>query len=512
MQRLLLLAACAAGLSISRLPPAEAQSAATPSGGTLHIALRQDADILDPTLARSYVGRIVFGGLCDKLFDIDPHLQIVPQLATSYEWADPTDLVLHLRSGVLFQDGTKLDADAVKYSLMRHLTMKGSFRTSEINAMDHVDVVDPLTVKIVLKRPSSPFLAQLTDRAGMIVSPKAAEAEGRDFGLHPVCAGPFSFVERVAQDRIVLQRFPQYWNAGAIHFDRVIYQPIVDSSVRLANLQAGTIDLSEQILPSDADTVRKDPKLRLVVSDYLGYNGIDINVGKSDKSKNPLGESALVRKAFELSIDRAALIQVVYNGMYTPTAQAVPQSSPFYVPGVQPPPRDVAKAKALLKQAGVSLPVKLQLTTDNSPDGQQLAEVIQSMAGEAGFDVQIRVMEFATWLNASDAGDYQAGLLGWSGRVDADGNLWSFLHTGGANNDLGYSNPKVDSALDDARLVTDVARRRDLYAQMWAQETQDDPRIYLYIPKNIVGMSAKLTGFEAVPDGMIRLQGLQRAP
>ena len=180
--------------------------------------------------------------------------------------------------------------------------------------------------------------------------------------------------------------------------------------------------------------------------------------------------------------------------------------------GIQPPARDVAKAKALLKQAGVSLPVKIAFTTDNSPDGRQMAEVIQSMAAEAGFDVQITVMEFASWLNASDAGDYQVGLLGWSGRVDADGNLWSFLHTGGANDDVGYSNPKVDSLLDQARLVTDIAQRRDLYGQMWQQETQDVARIYLFIPKNIVGMTARLSGFEAVPDGMIRLQGLQRAP
>ena len=193
---------------------------------TLRIALREDADILDPTLARTYVGRIVFAGLCDKLFDIDDKLQIVPQLATGYEYTDPRTLVIHLRSGVTFHDGTPMDAAAVKYSIDRHFTMQGSGRRSEISAMDHAEVVDPLTVRIVLKAPSAPFLAQLTDRAGMIVSPKAAEAAGKDFGLHPVCAGPMKFVERVAQDRIVLERFADYWNKDAIHIDRVIYQPI----------------------------------------------------------------------------------------------------------------------------------------------------------------------------------------------------------------------------------------------------------------------------------------------
>jgi peptide/nickel transport system substrate-binding protein len=133
----------------------------------------------------------------------------VPQLATGYEWADPKTLLIHLRQGVLFQDGTPMDAAAVKYTLDRDLTLPGSFRRSEVSAIDHVDVVDPLTVRVVLKSPSGAFLAQLTDRAGMIVSPKAATEEGKDFALHPVCAGPFRFVERVPQDHVTLERFPQ---------------------------------------------------------------------------------------------------------------------------------------------------------------------------------------------------------------------------------------------------------------------------------------------------------------
>ncbi len=162
----------------------------------MHIGLRQDPDLLDPTLGSSYVGRIVFAGMCDKLFDIDEKLNIVPQLATGYEWKDPTHLVIHLRSGVLFQDGEKLDAEAVKYKLNRDLTAKGSMRRGEINAIESIDVVDPLTVSLNLRAPSSPLLAQLTDRAGIMISPKAAEAAGDKFGLHPVCAGPFAFDSR----------------------------------------------------------------------------------------------------------------------------------------------------------------------------------------------------------------------------------------------------------------------------------------------------------------------------
>src|SRR5579864_2223341 len=142
----------------------------------LHVGLREDPDILDPTLGSSYVGRIVFAGLCDKLFDIDTKLNIVPQLATGFEWKDPTHLLIHIRDGVQFQDGEKLNADAVKYKLMRDLNAKGSMRRGEVSSIDSIDVIDPMTVQLNLKAPASQLLAQLTDRAGIMISPKATEA------------------------------------------------------------------------------------------------------------------------------------------------------------------------------------------------------------------------------------------------------------------------------------------------------------------------------------------------
>ena len=479
---------------------------------TLRVALREDPDILDPTLARTYVGRIVFMGLCDKLFDINEKLEIVPQLATGYTWDSPTVLTLKLRAGVLFHDGEAFDAAAVKTTLERHLTLSGSFRRSEIEKIDTIEVVDPLTVRITLKEPNAPLLAQFADRAGMILSPKAIAASGRDFGLKPVCTGPFKFVERIAQDRIVLERFPQYWNAAAIKLDRVVYLPIPDSSVRLANLQAGSVDLVEYILPTDVAAVRGNPKLKLVVSDYLGYQGITINVGNGPRALTPLGRDSRVRRAFEASLDRQAMIDVVYAGLYTPTVQAVPATSPFYVPSITPPGRDVAKAQALLKEAGVTLPVPITLTVPNNPDLRQLAEVIQSMAGEAGFDVKLNVMEFASSLAAEARGDFEAYLLIWSGRVDADGNLTQFMRTGASNNNQKYSNPEVDKLLDQARTVSDVAERRAIYAKMWPLQRQDLPIIYLYTQKNLAGMTTRVGGFRGVPDGMIRLQGLTLAP
>ncbi len=490
--------------------PAPAQTAAPER--ILHVGLREDPDLLDPTLGSSGVGRIVYAAMCDKLFDVDEHLQIVPQLATGYEYVDPTHLVLHLRAGVTFQDGTPFDAEAVRFKLDRDLHAKGSMRAGEINAIDGIEVVDPLTVRLVLKAPSASLIAALSDRAGIMISPTAVRAAGDKFGLHPVCAGPFSFESRVAQDRIVLRRFPGYWDAKDIHLDGVTYQPMPNSAVRMAALRAGTLDLVEQVLPPDVAQVQADPNLRIVSDAGLAYTGITFNTDNHAAAGSAVGRSALVRRAFELSLDREALIGVVYNGQYLPVAQANTPSSPFYVPTVTPPPRDVAAAKALLGQAGVSLPVSVTLTVTNNPDAQQAGEVIQSMAAEAGFDVHLRTTEFASSLQSAYAGQFEAYLIGWSGRVDADSNMWPFLHGGGTFNYGHYDAPAVDRLLDDARLVTDVAARRALYAQVWERERADMPLIYLWIARNIVGLRRTVTGFVPHPDGLIRMQGVSLSP
>jgi peptide/nickel transport system substrate-binding protein len=476
----------------------------------LRIGLREDPDILDPTLSRTYVGRIVYMALCDKLFDINERLEVVPQLATGFRWENPTTLIITLRDGVRFHDGEAMDAEAVRYSINRHLTMQGSFRRSEISEIDRVEVVDPRSVRIVLKTPSASFIAALTDRAGMIVSPKAAEALGRNFGTRPVCAGPFRFVERVAQERIVVERFRDYWDAANIHFDRVTYLPIPDNTVRLANLQSGAVEFVERMEPDDIRTIQRARNLRAVAVDELGYQGITINVGNGERANTPLGRDARVRRAFELAIDRAAINQVVYEGMYTPTRQPFPPANPFHVRDFQPEPRNLERARALLREAGVTAPLAIELTVPNNPDLRQVGEVIQSMAAEAGFAVTLRAMEFASSLQAAQRGDFQTYLVGWSGRTDPDGNIFSFSRTGGGQNDGRYSNPEVDRLLDAARVELDTGKRRDLYAQVLRLSLgQDVNRIYLWHRKNIMAHQARLTGYRPIADGMIRLQGMR---
>jgi peptide/nickel transport system substrate-binding protein len=475
---------------------------------TLRIGLAEDPDILDPTMARTYVGRIVFASFCDKLFDIDEKLNIVPQLALSHETsADGKEVTIKLRPGVKFQDGEPFNAEAAKYSLDRHMTFPGSFRKPELAALDHVDVVDPLTIKLVLKSPFSPLIAQLADRAGMMVSPKAAKAEGDKFGLHPVCAGPYKFVERVQQDRIVFEKFADYWNKDNVHIDRIIYLPLVDATVRLANLKSGGLDLIERLLATDIKEVQSDPKLKLAGAIELGYQGITINIGK-DKAKGPLSQSAKVRQALDLSIDREAINQVVFNGEFKPGNQWVNPDHPYYQKDFPVRGRDVAKAKALLKEAGVTTPVSVDFMVPKGAETEAVAQVVQSMAAEAGFDMKIRVTEFATSLKQAEAGEYQAFMLAWSGRVDPDGNSYVFLKSNAPQNYSAWSNPEADKALDGARLVTDPAQRKAAYKTLAKLVLDEDPILYIYHRRILIAHTTRLQGYKQMPDGLVRVVGL----
>ncbi len=480
---------------------------------TLRVGLGEDPDVLDPTLARSFVGRIVFAALCDKLVDIDEKLAIVPQLATSWDWSvDGRTLTMKLRSDVVFHDGERFDGAAVKYNIERHRNMAGSNRRGELAPVASVDVVDPTTVRFNLSTPFSPLLAQLADRAGMMVSPKAAQAEGERFGTKPVCSGPFRFVERVAQDRIVFERFAQYWNKDAIHFDEVVYTPIPDATVRLANLRSGQLDFIERVAASDIGRIEAEKKFKVAHITEIGYQGLTINLGKSDLAqKNPLGRDARVREALELSLDRQGLVQVVMDNEATVGNQWVSPTNAYYAKNVPVPKRDIARAKALLKEAGVPNPA-FTLVAPTTSEAQRLALVIQAMTREAGFDVRIQSTEFATSLNLADQGRYEAYLLAWSGRADPDGNVFSFYGCKQPLNYPGYCSPETDALLSQARSLREPAERKKVYEQVAARVLKERGIIYLYHRNWLWAYTPKLTGVRSLPDGLLRVSGLKFAP
>ena len=324
-----------------------------------------------------------------------------------------------------------------------------------------------------------------------------------------MCSGPFKFVERVAQDRIVFERYADYWNKAAIHFDKIVYLPIVDSTVRLANLKSGQLDIIDRAAPSDIPALKSDSRYKVTRIVEIGYQGITINIGKSDiAQKTPLGRDPRVRHAFELSLDRDAIVQVAMDGEGLPGNQWVAPTNSWYAKATPVPKRDVALAKKLLVEAGVTNPA-FTLMTPTTSDAQRVAQVVQAMAKEAGFDVKIQSTEFAASLDLADKGQYEAYVLAWSGRPDPDGNLYNFVVCKQPQNYSGYCKPEVDALINQSRTTLEPAARQKLFDQVAAQLARDRPLIYMYHRNWLWVGVAKLSGQRSVPDGLLRLQGLK---
>ncbi len=489
-------------LAAASVPPVAAQ---TPS--TLRIGLQEDPDVLDPHKARTFVGRIVFKGLCDKLLDITPDLKLVPRLATEWSFsADGLTLTMKLRADAKFHDGEAFDAEAAKANLERARSLPDSLRKSELASVDTITVVDPTTIALKLKRPDATLLAQLTDRAGMMLAPKSLSG---DVGVKPVCSGPYKFVERVQNDRIVLERFKEHWEAANYHFDRVIYRAIPDTTVRLANLRAGELDMLERLAPTDVKSAKDDKSLSVASTANIGYQGITINTAHGEAASTPMAKDKRVRQALSLSIDRKVLSQVVFEGLYAPMIQPFNPNSPYSSAKFPVPERDVAKAKALLKAAGAEK-VSVELFVTNNPVDAQLGQVLQAMAQEAGIEIKIRSTEFASQLRDQQQGKFQMSRIGWSGRIDPDGNIHQFVTSKGNQNDGRYSNAEVDRLLDQARTVYDVAERQKIYDAAQTILQDELPIIYLYNQTVFFALRSNMSGFVINPDGMIRLSGLKR--
>ena len=473
----------------------------------LRIGLNDDPDALDPTISRAYTGRLVFAALCDKLFDVTPELKIVPQLATGYEWGpDHKSIVIKLRPGVRFQDGEPFNAEAVKFNIERHQTTPGSFRKSEIAEIQSVEVVNDLTVRFHLSQPLVPLLAALTDRAGMMVSPKAAKASGDKFGTQPVCAGPYKFVQRVAQGKIVLEKVADYWDQKSFAIDRVEFVPITDSSPRVASLRSGDLQMIERVSPTDLAEIRGDSKLKVTGIPELGYQMIPLNVANGPKSK--AFSDVRVRQALDLAIDRETLVKTVFGGEYIAGNQFISPANPYYDKKVPVAKRDLARARQLLKDAGQPS-FSFTLVVPPERDRQEASLILQAMWAEAGITANLQTQENVTMLQSGRKGDFEAYFTFWSGRPDPDGNVYTFATCKGAQNDQHYCNTDVDALLTKARQVAEPAERKKLYDQATEIMAKEVPRLILWHRRVFTGFSTRVSGFTPYPDGIIRLRGLK---
>jgi peptide/nickel transport system substrate-binding protein len=347
-------------------------------------------------------------------------------------------------------------------------------------------------------------MANLTDRAGMMVSTKAADAAGDDFARKPVGCGPFKFTEWIKDDHMTLKKWEQHWEKDANgvqlpYLDEVIIKPIPDGGQRLTAVKTGAVDIIDTPPSKDMPALKTATDLRYSELPGLAYRYIQINV-----KKPPLDNKSL-RQAIAWSIDREAINKAVFFNVGQVGYQAIPPSSFAFDPDFKPyTPRDIAKSKALVAQSGLS-DTSFTGIVPNTPEDKQLAEVFKEQMSEAGINMTIELLEGTVLGDRSLKREYQAVINGWSGRPDPDGNVFNFFDSKGAQNRSDYLNPEVDKLLEAARATYDNAERKKLYSQANVLILDDSPVIFSQHRPEVKVMSLKVQNFVHVPDGMIRL-------
>lgn len=474
-------------------------------GGTLRVGFYIEAATMDPHLSGSKIDRQVYHNVFEPLVTLDNKLGIKPGLAEFWTQPDNKTLVFKLRRGVKFHDGTDFNAEAAKFNFTRMKTEPKSVRKNELANVDTVEVVDPYTIKLNLKKPDAALLATLTDRAGMMVSPKQVQERGAELERNAKGAGtgPFEFVEWVKDDHLLVKRNDNYWNKqGGPYLDRVRYRPIPDDTVKLQSLQAGEIDVMDYVQPRDVAAVKADKNVVVLDVPSLADFAYQVNHGRP-----PFNVKAL-RQAVAAALDLDQIVKGVWLNVGYAANGPIPPTSWAYDKSIPPIKRDLAKAKAKLAEGGKPTGFEFTLTTNNLPINVQEAEVMQAQLAEAGIKMKVQLVDSATLISSGNGKNFEMISYQWSGRPDPDGNVYQFFKTspGTSLNWSGISNPRLDALLDQTREVSSQAERKKLYSEVVKILQDELPMIFIVHPIEPKAFSPKVQGYDPVPDGMMRFK------
>ena len=513
--RLLLILATSAGLTLGFVGGAGAR--AGHYGGVLVVGLANgEPDSLDPTVSQSGQSLYVYQLMCLKLYQtvanhgtltLEPLLAATPPVVSK----DKLTVTVQLRQGIVFNDGTPFNAEAVVATDQRFMSYPGSSRLNGFIDVGSVTTSGPYTVVFHLTAPDSTFTGNT-----YVLSPSAVAAEGANFGANPVCAGPFMFDHRVVGDNVTIVKSPYWYKRAAVHLDKVVFKPMPQGAPAAEALEAGDIQVLNQVQPSDLPGVSADKNLKVLSSPELGFRGILINLGNRvglgklpyAKVNTPLAQSPPLRQAFEEAIDRQALNKVVFQGLYEPTCTMVsPQSSWFDAVKVACTPYNPADAKKLVAKSGIPNPTVHVL----APQGSALAQFIQAEEETVGINVVIDSADNVTSIALRNAGNFDAVIpVGLEpGGDDPDDVISQFVATSGTRNWSGYSNPRMDLILSNALKATSRTARATLYRTAQQLIEMDRPIIPLYNDVTLAAYSTSLTGITLNADGSLSLVNAQ---
>jgi len=499
-----LAAGTSAGLAGAHFLPRPARSAAAPT--TVTFCLGADVASIQPHADTAGQSRNVVMHIMETLVTRDDDLNIVPLLATSWRRINPTTTEFKLRENVKFHNGRPLTGEDVKFSLERVMDKNLKLLArSFLATVDHVDVVNPTTVRVVTDQPDPGLLNRLAYQSQVIISAETFKSQGAEvFTRKPTGTGPYSFVEWVKDDHLTMDANPTYWG-GRPKIDRLIYKPILEAATRLAALKTGAVDLIANVEPEQVPDIQKDPNLRIsrVRSTRIMFVGMN-------SFRKPFTD-VRVRQAMNYAVDVDAIIKDLMSGFAHRLSNIAGPGYFGYDPSLKPYPYDPAKAKALLAQAGY--PNGFEVTL-NSPKGRYLmdAEVSQAVSGylaKVGVRVKVEVMEWGNFIarvyDASNADNrFSMFLIGTGSPIlDIDSTLGGYLDS--KRRGLYYNTPALDALIAKGQTTMEPETRIKVYSEIQKNVLEAAPWIFLFNPEDVFGLNKRLTGWKARADETVYL-------
>jgi peptide/nickel transport system substrate-binding protein len=509
LRRDLLKLALLSGVPLPLMRGTRAFAQETPQrGGTLTVAMQNDAKSLDPTFQINFSERQPLYLIYNTLVGLNPDFSIKPELAERWETApDGRSLTLFLRSGVKFHDGTPFDAATAKWNLERRMDpqVKSPSRQQLTEVVEAVEVPNATTLVLRLKSAAPSLLGMLAQREGFMISMAAAEKFGNDLGQNPVGTGPFVFKSWMSGQQIVVERNPGYWEPGKPYLDRIAFMLISNAAVGIPRLLTREVDFVGALTPVDIRPLENQSGIALSQSPGSRWLALQMRVDRS-----PFDNPKL-RQAMAHAIDRKRMVDIVMNGKATIAEGFTPPGLWWFDDTLKSYPYDPDKAKALIAEIGPAARVDLPLSVQPVQLYQQISQLAQEQLKSVGLKVNIQPVSVSDWYPQLISGAINFLPIRWTQRPDPDGLFTYLFHSKSAANTSRYVNPEVDRLLDEARGLADQNVRAKLYNEAQGHMTRDLPYIPLFFSLEFAAMRNNVRNFAWVADEIPRFREVWKA-
>ena len=459
---------------------------------------------LDPNMYNDIPALTITEQIFNTLLKVDENGNIVPELAESFEYVSPTELVIKIRQGVKFHNGDTLTSKDVAFSINRMLDKPAS--RVMIDAITKVEIIDDYTVKIITSEPFGALLNHLTHPTAAIMSEKAVKAAGDSYGQHPVGTGPYKFVSWQSGDKITLEANPDYF-LGVTPIKNVVFRPVTEASNRTIGIETVELDLAYDIEGLDREKLRNDDSIVFLEEPSFGIDYIGFNTRKA-----PF-DNVKVRQAIATAINADDFITAVYKGSGEKANSLIGPKVFGYTTEAKAWEYNVEKAKQLLAEAGYPNGFKAKIWINENVERRDIAIILQAQLKEIGIDLAVETLEWGAYLDGTARGDHELFMLGWvTVTGDADYGLYPLLHSssfGGAGNRAFYHNPKVDELLSKARVSINQEERKELYKEVQIIAQEEVPYYVTAYKSQNAALQKNIENFKLKPAGHHRLYGVK---